>query len=74
MPYTDTDEDAVFDREYFDADEAGTTVTYRAANGHRMEYFESISRPGSPARGHSWRAWCAKGCEACAEGEPLPDW
>ena len=56
------------------SDEAATTVTWTAVNGHRMEYFESISRPGTPARAHAWQAWCAEGCQACAAGEPLPDY
>ena len=49
-------------------------VTYRAANGHLMQYHEDPDRPGKPARESAWAAWCAPGCEACAEGYPLPDW
>lgn len=49
-------------------------ITYRAANGHLMEYWEDDERPGKPARGHAFEAWCADNCGACAEGDPLPDW
>ena len=49
-------------------------ATYLAANGHTMQYHEDPERPGKPARGAAWEAWCAPGCGACAEGDPLPDW
>jgi hypothetical protein len=49
-------------------------VTYRAANGHKMQYHEDPTRPGHAERDAAWSAWCADDCEACAEGDPLPDW
>lgn len=49
-------------------------VQYYAANGHRMEYYEHPEKPGQPAQGHSYEAWCASSCEACMEGYDLPDW
>jgi hypothetical protein len=50
------------------------TVTYRAMNGHLMEYWEDPDNPGKPARDYAWAAWCAEGCGACAEGDTRPDW
>jgi len=38
---------------------------FRAANGHKM-----IQR----TPGQTWNAYCVPDCEACADGEPLPDW
>jgi len=49
-------------------------VTYRAANGHLMQYWEDPKRPGKPDRAAAWEAWCAPECGACADGDPLPDW
>ena len=50
------------------------SVTYTAANGHRMSYYARASDPTRAAFGAGSGAWCAEGCPACAAGEALPDW
>lgn len=42
-----------------------------------MPYFmqpRRAYRVGDRVDSTSYNAWCAEGCLACAEGDPLPDW
>ena len=57
---------------------------YVAANGHLMvaplllpkdeNKEEREYQVGDTIRYTSFNAWCAEGCRACAEGDPLPDY